>query len=84
MLGGAARHVSWADAIIAHWLLPSAAIGAVVAARRGIPVVGVAHGGDVRLLERWPRLRRTLMARLSGLMAVSRDIAQPAPNARTV
>ena len=52
----ARRASSW-DAIICHWLVPAGVIGAVVAGlRRGrgrcLPVLAIAHSGDVHLLVR--------------------------------
>ncbi len=41
-----------ADAIVSHWLLPSALVGAALA--RGRPHLAVAHSGDVALCERLP------------------------------
>ncbi|MFT7622038.1 MAG: glycosyltransferase involved in cell wall biosynthesis, partial [Myxococcota bacterium] len=58
-----------ADAILAHWLLPSALLGVAL----GRPTIGVAHGGDVRLLARMPWLRKALVTRLAGVVAVSRE-----------
>ncbi|HIA01328.1 MAG TPA: glycosyltransferase [Myxococcales bacterium] len=56
-----------ADAILSHWLLPSAIIGATL----GLPQVGVAHGGDYRLLKQYPRLMAWVTRHLDGLVAVS-------------
>ena len=47
----AARSARW-DAIVSHWLVPSAAVGATLA--RGRPHLAIAHGSDVRLLARLP------------------------------
>ena len=38
------------DAVIAHWIVPSAAIACLVAPR--VPVLAIAHSGDVHLLRR--------------------------------
>jgi glycosyltransferase involved in cell wall biosynthesis len=43
------RSAAW-DAVISHWLLPSALIGGAI--RRGAPHLAVAHSGDVHLLGR--------------------------------
>ena len=63
----AARAAGPADAVLSHWLLPSVAIGA----RLGLPQIGVAHGGDIRLIRRLPFAAPWLRARLSGLIAVT-------------
>ncbi|MFT5431493.1 MAG: glycosyltransferase involved in cell wall biosynthesis [Myxococcota bacterium] len=60
------------DAVLAHWLVPSALIGL----RLGVPVVGVAHGSDVQVLRRLPLLRSFLADRMAGLIAVSKEAAQ--------
>lgn len=60
-----------ADAVLSHWLVPSAIVGS----RLGLPHIGVAHGGDVRVLRRLPWLRRWLVRRLDGVIAVSRPAA---------
>ena len=41
------------DAVLSHWLVPSALIGSTL----GLPHVGVAHGGDVRVLDRAAAVR---------------------------
>ncbi len=53
-----ARHARRWDAVVAHWLAPSALIAALVAGRR--PLLAVAHGGDVHLLARTRLLGPTL------------------------
>ena len=57
-----------ADIVLAHWTFPSAVVAAAAGHRR---VVGVAHGGDVRLIAERPVLRRATLSALSGLIAVS-------------
>ncbi len=64
--------ITEADAVLAHWLVPSALLGL----ETGLPVVGVAHGSDVRLLAAVPRVRRWLVGRLTGLVAVSEEAAK--------
>ena len=64
-----------ADMVLAHWTYPTGAWMAPLCRRAGKPLVGVAHGGDVRLLGRpflglLPRLR--LRGALTGLVATSR------------
>ena len=53
-----ARHARRWDAVVAHWLAPSALVAALVAGRR--PLLAVAHGGDVHLLARTRLLGPTL------------------------
>ncbi len=67
------------DAIVAHWLLPSGAIAR--AAFPEVPAELIAHGADVRLLERLPRLvARSIVERLAAehvtIRAVSSGIAE--------
>lgn len=64
-----------ADVVLAHWTYPTAAWMAPLCRRAGKPLIGVAHGGDVRLIARpWlgliPRFR--LRGALTGLVATSR------------
>ncbi len=49
----ARRMTSW-DGVFAHWLVPSAIVAATLARarRRSVPVVALAHSGDVHLLRR--------------------------------
>jgi glycosyltransferase involved in cell wall biosynthesis len=58
-----AARADW-DAVLAHWLAPSA-LAAVMACPR-LPIVGIAHSGDVHLLER-----------LRGIRAAARLFDQP-------
>lgn len=65
----AARDRAW-DAVIAHWLAPSA----LVALPLGRPLLAIAHGGDVHLLARRRLLApalRVLAARRARLAFVS-------------
>ena len=57
-----------ADIVLAHWIFPSACVAAAAGHTK---VVGVAHGGDVRLIAARPALRRPTLRTLSGLIAVS-------------
>jgi glycosyltransferase involved in cell wall biosynthesis len=63
-------HAGNADAVLSHWLLPCAVIGATL----GLPQIGVAHGGDYRLLKQFPRLKAWLARQLDGLVAVSPEM----------
>lgn len=56
-----ARARRW-DAVCAHWLAPSG-IAAMIAVRRELPLLAIAHGGDVALLRR-ARLIAPVMAAL--------------------
>lgn len=61
-----------AERIVAHWLVPS---GAIVRALFGEAEL-IAHGGDVRLLERTPRaLAAPFLRFLGAVRAVSDDLA---------
>jgi glycosyltransferase involved in cell wall biosynthesis len=51
MAAGLGRARGW-DAVVSHWLVPSAAVGAACA--RGRRHLAIAHGSDVRLLRRLP------------------------------
>jgi glycosyltransferase involved in cell wall biosynthesis len=53
----AARAPRW-DAVIAHWLAPSA----IAALPARAPMLAIAHGGDVFTLRRWHLLRPVLHA----------------------
>ena len=54
------------DAVLSHWLVPSALIGSTL----GLPHVAVAHGGDIRVLNTLPKLRRALVDSLDGVISV--------------
>lgn len=61
-----------ADRVVAHWLVPSGAIARAVFGDVEI----IAHGGDVRLLERFPRAISGQFLRWIGpIRAVSDDLA---------
>lgn len=55
------RAPAW-DAVVAHWLVPGAL--AALAGARGLPLLAIAHSGDVHLLRRL-RLTRAVGALLS-------------------
>ena len=74
-----ARSSRRADLILAHWLVPCG-LPALWDRR---PVVGVAHGGDVRILARHPGLAG-LVPRLAGVIAVSDAIARELTHPRTL
>ena len=57
------RRVAAWDAILSHWILPSALLAAYAAPR--VPHLAIAHGSDVALLARLP-LARTLLRGLAG------------------
>lgn len=58
LLATVARHARRWDAVVAHWLAPSALAAALVAGDR--PLLAVAHGGEVHLLARTRLLGPTL------------------------
>ena len=58
------------DAVLAHWLIPSA----VFSVSTGLPTIGVVHGGDVRILSNLAVLRG-LVRSLAGVIAVSQELA---------
>jgi hypothetical protein len=63
------------DAVVAHWLVPTALL---LAGRVGAPLYGVCHGGDAHVLSR-PCVGRgfgaALRGRLAGVLAVSNAAA---------
>jgi len=62
----------------AHYLYPDACAVGRVARRFGIPYVCSARGSDVKLLARFPRIRRQIQTALEGaaaVIAVSNDLA---------
>ncbi|MHC4819177.1 MAG: glycosyltransferase [Planctomycetota bacterium] len=62
----------------AHYLYPDACAVGRVARRFGIPYVCSARGSDVKLLARFPRIRRQIQTALQGaaaVIAVSNDLA---------
>ncbi len=90
----AARGVAWGVAarrlavqrphvVLAHWPLPTARLAAAIAP--GVPIVGVAHGGDGRLAVALPgRLASRLVGRLAGLVAVAPWLAARFESPRTL
>jgi len=82
MLATVARRARGWDAACAHWLAPSA-IAAAIATRR-IPLLAIAHGGDVHLLDRARLLAPALAlldARGAQLAFVSDDLRRRALDA---
>ncbi|HZS35594.1 MAG TPA: glycosyltransferase [Polyangia bacterium] len=78
-----AKASAW-DAVVSHWLVPSSAVGALVAGRR--PHLAIAHGSDVRLLARLPggaAFARQLAAR-ADLVYVARALAVDGAPGRVV
>lgn len=65
--------------VLAHWVYPSAWIARLAAP--GVPVVGVAHGGDGRLGQALPA---TLRPPLAGVLAVAPWLADAFPHPRTL
>ncbi len=75
------RRKSW-DAVVSHWLVPSA----VCALPLAIPHLAIAHGSDVALLRRLPggeSLIRCIAAR-SDLVYVARSLIVPGAPGRVV
>ena len=65
-----------ADLIVAHWVLPS--VWPVAAVRsRHVPLIGVSHGADVRLLLALPAsVRSSVVTRLARSMSTWRFVSQ--------
>lgn len=65
------------DVIHAHWILPGGLIGALVARRRGVPLVITAHGADAYalngLMGRW--IKKRVLESATLVYAVSAEIA---------
>lgn len=69
------------DLLHAHWVLPNGPLGALVAARRKVPLVISLHGSDVYLPERHPWLRGLAawtFRRAAAITACSADLARRA------
>jgi glycosyltransferase involved in cell wall biosynthesis len=69
------------DLLHAHWVLPNGPLGALVAARRKVPLVVSLHGSDVYLPERhrWLRgLAAWTFRRAAAITACSGDLARRA------
>lgn len=82
MLAEVARRARRWDAVVAHWLAPSA-VAAALATRR-IPLCAIAHGGDVHLLARARLLTPALallVARDARLVFVSDELRRRALDA---
>nr|HEX4315065.1 glycosyltransferase family 4 protein [Kofleriaceae bacterium] len=79
LYAAAALRVRRWDAIVAHWLAPSAVVAAALPTRA--PLLAIAHGGDVFTLRRAgllaPTLRALLLrgARIAFVSAALRDLA---------
>lgn len=73
------RSAGW-DAIVAHWWLPSA-MAAVAASRRAghVPLLAIAHSGDIHLARRLGVLRpvvQTLLRQRAKLVFVNQALAE--------
>ena len=82
MVAEVARRARRWDAVVAHWLAPSA-VAAALATRR-IPLCAIAHGGDVHLLARARLLAPVLallVARDARLVFVSDELRRRALDA---
>ncbi len=82
MLAEVTRRARRWDAVVAHWLAPSA-VAAALATRR-IPLCAIAHGGDVHLLARARLLAPVLallVARDARLVFVSDELRRRALDA---
>ncbi len=82
MVATVVRRVRRWDAIAAHWLVPSA-VAAALAPRR-VPMLAIAHGGDVHLLARMRLLAPVmalLVARDARLVFVSDELRRRAMDA---
>lgn len=69
------------DLLHVHWVLPNGPIGALVAARVGVPLVLSLHGSDIYLPERhrWLRpIAAWTFRRAAAISACSGDLAQRA------
>lgn len=75
MIRAALRHARPRELLVGHWLVPSGLAALAAGRRTGAPVHLVAHGSDVALLERAPRLLPRLLDRADGLTFVSADLA---------
>jgi glycosyltransferase involved in cell wall biosynthesis len=73
-LGAALGRARGWDAVVSHWLVPSAAVGAACA--RGRRHLAIAHGSDVRLLRRLPGGTRFVraLARRAELVYVADEL----------
>ena len=73
------RARAW-DAIIAHWLVPSAVVARLAAPR--LPLLAIAHGGDVYTLRRTHLMKPVLtLLRGAKLVAVSEQLRALVPGA---
>jgi glycosyltransferase involved in cell wall biosynthesis len=78
------RHSAGWDAIVSHWLLPCGVIGDAIARRRRH--LAIAHGSDVRLLERLPggRAMAARIARRADLVYVADALSIPGAPGRVI
>lgn len=84
LLSAAADRAHGWDVLVSHWLVPSAAIGLLLA--RGRPHLAIAHGSDVALLRRLPggvRWMRRLAAS-ADLVYVAKTLAEEGAPGRLV
>jgi glycosyltransferase involved in cell wall biosynthesis len=83
LLAAARRARRW-DAIVSHWLVPAGALGAALG--RGRPHLCIAHGSDVRLLQRLPGGRELVrsLARRADLVYVAEALRIPGAPGRVV
>lgn len=73
------RARTW-DAIVAHWLVPSAVVARLAAPR--LPLLAIAHGGDVHTLQRLHLLKPVLqLLRGARLAVVSEQLRALVPGA---
>jgi glycosyltransferase involved in cell wall biosynthesis len=84
LLCAAARRVHCWDALISHWLVPSAAVGLLLA--RGRPHLTIAHGSDVAILRRLPGGVRWIrrLSTSADLVYVARTLAEAGAPGRVV
>ena len=83
LLAATARRAHRWDAVVSHWLLPCAAVAALVRARYHL---AIAHGSDVELLRQIPggaHLAK-LLSRRADLVYVAEALRIPGANGRVV
>jgi len=75
--GAAIRAATAHDVIVAHWALPTGAVGVVASVATDRPLVSVLHSGGVHALARIPGgrfLARNILARSTAIVASSRFV----------
>lgn len=79
------RSKQW-DAVVSHWLLPSAMVADAVADASSLPHVAIAHGSDVALVRRLPFAARWLrgLARRADLVYVAQSLVVDGAPGRVV